>query len=129
MHGEEDSTLFYQDLIALGLVLGNPHANQRARYPAYCAACAYPRKRRHDRTGGVEGTQTRYGQSANAHQPSHNAPPSTAPVPPPIAAPSGALVPLSWAKRLEPAFSGNRTEISVFRNPASFKTSTAFSTL
>ena len=40
----------------------------------------------------------------------------------------GAFVAFSCAKSLDPTFAGNRTEMSVLRNPASFSESTARST-
>src|SRR5579863_6090795 len=73
MHRKEDSALLDPHLIALGLVLGNPHANQSARDPAYCTAYAHPSQGGHEGTGGEKGAQTRYRQSANAHQPSQGA--------------------------------------------------------
>src|SRR6266516_928974 len=44
-----------------------------------------------------------------------------------VVAPSGALVPFSCAKSLVPTFSGNMTEMSVFRNPSVRRASTAAS--
>jgi hypothetical protein len=55
-------------------------------------------------------------------------PPTTAPVPAPAVVPSGALVPFSRAKSFVPSFSGNNTEISVFRNFVPRRISTARST-
>src|SRR5204863_6817615 len=55
-------------------------------------------------------------------------PPRTAPEVAPAAAPSGVFVPFSRAKSLAPSLQGKRTEMSAFRKPSRFISSTAVST-
>src|ERR1700734_424347 len=103
---EQNAAVFNPAFVAFRFIFGNPHANQRAR----------------DATDGPS--------YACARQRSHPlASPSTTPVPAPVVAPSGALVPFSWAKSFVPELSGSNTEMSRLLNPAAFRPSTPISTV
>src|SRR5271157_4718990 len=127
MNGDQYTPVFNAAFVPFGLIFRDAHSNQGTGQPSHCASDPSTSECSHDRSSRDEWPKSRYGQSSNAHQPSQGAS-NTTPVPAPAVAPSGAFVFFSCAKSFDPTFSGNRTEISVFRNPAVFRASTPLST-
>ena len=71
MHREQRATVFHRAFKALGLILGNPHPNQRSYKATYGPACAYARERRHDGSGSYQWTDTRNCKHPYAGEQSH----------------------------------------------------------
>src|ERR1035441_6378830 len=136
--GEQDPTVFDAAFVPFGFVFRDSHSNEGSRDPADrtspsrpCPPPPPPPAPAIAATIGPAAIKGPRPGMAKAPMPaSHpNPPPSTAPVPAPAEAPSGAFVPFLTAKSFDPTFSGNRTEMSVFRKPAVFRASTLLSTL
>jgi hypothetical protein len=120
MHGDQNSSLTKPAFIAFGLVFRNSHSHERADDAAGRGSNGSAAERGHDRARRNEGSDAGNGERANAGQPAECAP-KTPPVPTPVTAPSGALVPFSWANSRVLLLSGNSTEISLLIKPASLR--------
>src|SRR5580700_4748692 len=67
--GDEDSSVLYQPFIALGLIFGDSHADQRARQSTQRAADSDAAQRGHNRASRNEGPKPRNSQKAHSEQP------------------------------------------------------------
>src|SRR5947207_9352124 len=69
MHGDQNISLLYFALIALGFIFGNAHPDKRARDPTDRSADSPTAQCGHDRASGDNRAYARKCQSANASQP------------------------------------------------------------
>jgi len=68
MHREQNTALFDDAFVTLGLIFGYSHADQRANQAADDTASTRPCQSAHDRAGRYEGPQTWNGQRADARE-------------------------------------------------------------
>ena len=94
MNGKQYAALFYTSLISFCFIFRNTGADkcssQSARSATHTDAC----QSGHNRSSGEERTYARYRNTTYSRQPAQY-PPTTAPEPAPVAAPSGAFVAFS----------------------------------